>query len=588
MQETERLILSSKRENAQDNDPGAALKLISEVAEKLLSEQGRQLRVKLQTKVGEIQVLKKEIKAQLKKPNIQLLEKIERLLILDPTAENFEKVGQQIATKAIAVAKKQFDKGDVINALATLRQVPSQFTSDALKKIVGICRDRVFCIESMQKAMYVDQTLIKCANFIKEKMPHEKKLLDRLPDLKNKVDSYKNDPHAVLRRWAKPRSLELEAEIAPLEFAHLFDGVEKLSPRVPFHTKYMNALGLGLSGLGVGYLELSVTAGKKGLFSGFGRKKSTVTVGVDIGNDSIKAVRLTIPKGSDRPLIESAVEIPIARSTADKLSEGTIGVDYIPALQQLKEKIDLSKCSIVSSTPTNQSLVRSVMVPIVENKKDSYSMVENELLAQLPYGLDEVAWSYQLLRKTEKTSSQQTLLTFAIKKVDLDRLDEVYQKADIKVTEYQPCVASTVNIWEKVRQEKLTLNEPDGVRPIGVLDLGASFSNLVFIFENELHIRTMGISGKDFTRALLSEFTVTAEDAIRWKSDPMSAPSIARLYDALTRPLNVLYNELLRTIDDTKGKQASLTPKKIFVAGGGSLLHGLVRGLHNGPQDLTI
>ncbi len=277
----------------------------------------------------------------------------------------------------------------------------------------------------------------------------------------------------------------------------------------------------------------------------FKKKKS---LAIDLGTSSVKGLSLTkttrgveITNLSFSPISLSAEERKkVWRKTAQAIVKET------------------GATNITLSLPGREVLVRFISFPPVELGKIK-SMLQYEVQHQLPFPLDAVVWSYQILSQKEKIN----LLVGAVKKEMVNNLLALF--ADLKVEiNFVDCDAFTL-----LNVLRFSPNfERD--RTIAFLELGAESSNLLICHNEQMLIRSLTISGNAFTTTIgevsNTDFSEAEEKKIK---DGES------LFPALSSVLENLITEIQNSIDYWRFTQKGPEIEKLLLAGGSSKLAGL-------------
>ena len=148
---------------------------------------------------------------------------------------------------------------------------------------------------------------------------------------------------------------------------------------------------------------------------------------VDLGNSSLKALRLTAAGG--------VVEV----IGFDNIQHGKIlsGSGVKPAekeelialsLRQFVQRNDLGEDEIIISVPSQNSFARFVNLPPVEQKRIP-EIVKFEAVQQIPFDINEVQWDWQLM--TEEDAAEKKVGLFAIKNEVVNSALEHFNTEDL-------------------------------------------------------------------------------------------------------------------------------------------------------------
>lgn len=232
-------------------------------------------------------------------------------------------------------------------------------------------------------------------------------------------------------------------------------------------------------------------------------------------------------------------------------------------------KSGLVGCAI----PSQGVFTRFVQIPQVEHDKIG-QMLFFEAQQNVPYPIEEVSWSYQVLpaKHDEKLSA----LIMATKS---DSLGETVRSLESAKLTPDLIETSTTALYNAFRY-----NYPEARGCSLIIDIGSRTTNLLFIEDRDLFIRTLPIGGNSISAALQKRFDSRSfqevEDFKRAeglipppgnftgaKSDEiLEMGKIART--VMTR----IHNEITRSITFYRTNQKGATPTQAYLAGGGASL----------------
>ena len=206
--------------------------------------------------------------------------------------------------------------------------------------------------------------------------------------------------------------------------------------------------------------------------------KKRKVLAIDLGTTSIKALSLT--KTARGVNLTSLSFSPISASAEEKAWKKT-------AQALIKEA---GATHLVISLPGRGVLVRYISLPLVASGKIE-SMLQYEVQHQLPFPLDAVVWSYQILSQKEKIN----LLVGAVKKDLVNNLLNLFTDLGVEVDFVDSDTFALLNVLKF---------SPDFEKDktIAFLELGAESSNLLICYNEQILIRSLTISGNALTTAI--------------------------------------------------------------------------------------
>ena len=221
---------------------------------------------------------------------------------------------------------------------------------------------------------------------------------------------------------------------------------------------------------------------------------------VDLGNSSLKALRLTAAGG--------VVEV----IGFDNIQHGKIlsGSGVKPAekeelialsLRQFVQRNDLGEDEIIISVPSQNSFARFVNLPPVEQKRIP-EIVKFEAVQQIPFDINEVQWDWQLM--TEEDAAEKKVGLFAIKNEVVNSALEHFNTEDLTVSYVQMAPMALYNYVLHDRANLVNSNN----QAVVVINIGAENTDLVVCTKSTVWQRCILIGGNAFTRAIADAFTL--------------------------------------------------------------------------------
>lgn len=245
------------------------------------------------------------------------------------------------------------------------------------------------------------------------------------------------------------------------------------------------------------------------------------------------------------------------------------------------------------SIPAQSSFLRlSKLPPIIGSKKAVGRIVEFEARQNVPYSMDEVEWSYQLMRheweeKREETQEDGSSLEVTEQHEEYEALFVAVKTENI--TEFTDVITDSgkevlsVNIAPiPLFNAAKTANVKDD-ECVALLNIGSKSSSLIISDHNRIFIRSIPIAGHSITLQIAKEFGIKQEEAEALKQrhgfvalggayeEPESelAATISKIArNVMTR----LHGEIGRSISVWCRQHGGNQPTRMLLAGGGSTM----------------
>ncbi|MBN2139189.1 MAG: type IV pilus assembly protein PilM [Sedimentisphaerales bacterium] len=297
---------------------------------------------------------------------------------------------------------------------------------------------------------------------------------------------------------------------------------------------------------------------------------------VDIGNSSLKALRLSTERG-----VLEVVDFDNIRHgkilSGGGVSEAEKEELVAFSLRQFVNKHDLSMDEVVISVPSQNSFARFVNLPPVEPKRVP-EIVQFEAVQQIPFDINEVQWDWQ--RMNEEDSSELKVGIFAIKNEIVNSAIDVLSREDIQVSYVQMAPMALYNY--------LLYDRPDlvnsDVRATVVLNVGAEITDLVVCTKSSVWQRCILLGGNSFTKAIADTFKLSFEKAEKLKRTAPVSKYARQIFQAMRPVFTELASEVQRSIGFYKSSNPSTKISKVVGMGGGTKLRGLLKYLQQTLQ----
>ncbi len=215
---------------------------------------------------------------------------------------------------------------------------------------------------------------------------------------------------------------------------------------------------------------------------------------------------------------------------------------------------------------------RFVKLPSVgEEQVDQ--IVGFEAQQNVPYPINEVVWDYQLVDSGD--ASQVEVVIVAIKSDLLDEINEGVEAAKLKT--------AVVDVAPMALYNAYRYNYSDLSGCSLIIDIGARFTNLIFVETRKVFSRSIATGGNTLTAAIAKDFGesfLAAEERKKRDgfvslggayADPDDA-EIARVSKMIRNTMTRLHAEITRSIQFYRSQQGGSAPTRVFLAGGTATL----------------
>ena len=290
-----------------------------------------------------------------------------------------------------------------------------------------------------------------------------------------------------------------------------------------------------------------------------------LTIGLDLGNESLKRVRL---KSSFR-----AVEVIDYTRVELAQDERPLSERLAEAMEQLGGESGASAL-VATALPGNVVSVRTLQLPFTDAKRINQT-AGFELESQLPFSLNAVV--YDILR-IAKTPEGVRLLAAVCQLEQMERWLQTFQTAGV-----DPRLVGADCLAYSSLAEYLPQPEEEQDR-VAVLDIGHKLTSVCILGPGGVEFgRTLSGGGKDATIRLAEAFKMSPEEAeagkrregfVESELHPAASPEQVLVSDAIRKATDTQVRELRQTLSSHRAV-AGARVGKIWLCGGGASLTNL-------------
>ena len=297
---------------------------------------------------------------------------------------------------------------------------------------------------------------------------------------------------------------------------------------------------------------------------------------IDIGNSSLKALYLSTERGVVEVIGFDNIrhgKILSGSNVTEAEKEELIAL----TLRTFVNKYDLSMDEIAISVPSQNSFARFVNLPPVEEKRIP-EMVKFEAVQQIPFGINDVQWDWQLM--TEPDSPEIKVGIFAIKNEVVNSALEYFSREDIQVSYVQMAPMALYNYLLNDRPDLVTSDSQATV----ILNIGAENTDLVVCTKSAVWQRCILIGGNAFTKAIADTFRLNFEKAEKLKRTAPVSKYSRQILQAMRPVFTDLASEVQRSLGFYNSSNPNTKIVRIVAMGGGTKLRGILKYLQQTLQ----
>jgi len=237
-------------------------------------------------------------------------------------------------------------------------------------------------------------------------------------------------------------------------------------------------------------------------------------------------------------------------------------------LEKFVSQHRLGKDPILISVPGHRSFARFSKLPPVEQKKIP-DIVHYEATQQIPFGIDEVVWDYQVFRSPDSPDMEVGI--FAIKQSIINQYLTYFHEVNLHPVLVQTAPIALYNacVYEGLVSDEANI----------IADVGAQNTNFLVAEGHRLWLRNIPIGGNNFTEALQKSFKLNFAKAEQLKRSAATSKYARAVFQSMRPVFSDLSAEFQRSIGYYTSLNRDAHAQHVFALGNAFLLPGLVKFL---------
>ncbi len=290
-------------------------------------------------------------------------------------------------------------------------------------------------------------------------------------------------------------------------------------------------------------------------------------LGIDIGASTIKAGEFTSTGNGNLTLVNFAHQTLDVNPSSDENRNAAIA----EGLKKLLAGANFRTRRAAISVSGQAVLTRFMKLPAAEEDKIR-QMVRVEAAQNVPFPIEELVWTFQVLGKKDQTEMEVILV--AIKSEIIEGISQACEEAglQVEIVDVAPLALYNAALYNYEMNKGCTL----------VVDIGARTTNLIFIQPNKIFTRSIPIAGNSITQSIIQEFEIPFAEADSLKVrqgfcglggayEEPELESAAKLSKLIRNVMTRLHAEIARSINFFRQQQGGTAPTKLLLSGGASI-----------------
>lgn len=293
--------------------------------------------------------------------------------------------------------------------------------------------------------------------------------------------------------------------------------------------------------------------------------KSPTIVSLNIGMTRVTMARFACsPKNKALTLHKVGVR---EVNSDPSLPDGARLLQVRQAIAELVEELKVKNEPVWYALPGQSVFTKSIKILALEDSELD-KLVKFEAQQQVPFPIDEVAWSYHA--QTTNSGEKEAVL-LAIKHAELNEYDSMVNQAGLKTEGLNTASMALYNAFRNSYAQQ--------TEPALLLDLGARTTNLIFIENGRIYTRSIAIGGASVTAAIAKEYNVSFGDAEHSKLESglvllggghssQLSEDVAQLGTIIRNALTRIVSQIPQTINMYRSQQGGAAPQHVYLCGG--------------------
>ncbi|UCH83127.1 MAG: type IV pilus assembly protein PilM [Candidatus Latescibacterota bacterium] len=302
-------------------------------------------------------------------------------------------------------------------------------------------------------------------------------------------------------------------------------------------------------------------------------RRSKSSVGLDIGSSSVKIVE--IDHGKDGPVLKNygIVKLPPEAIVEGEIMDRSL---VIEGIQECMAKANVDKQDVVTAVSGRAVIVKKIIMDKM-NPDDAKEAVFWEAEQHVPFDIDDVCLSFEIL-KEDVGANQMEVLLVAAKKEMVDTHANLIRDAG-----YNPVIID-VDSFAVQNAYELTEDEA-GNRVTGLINIGSDVTNINIVQNNiPLFTRDLSVGSTAFIEALQRELGVSFEEAEEMMSGDAEIEDEEKCRDIVSSACGELSMGIERSLSFLKTAGDAEQLDEVVLSGGGARipwLRDILRDKHD-------
>ena len=297
-----------------------------------------------------------------------------------------------------------------------------------------------------------------------------------------------------------------------------------------------------------------------------------VSVGLEVGTDSIKAVELVHRRRGYKLRKLARMKTPLANANSNMQEV------IAEAIKGLFDKYKISTKQVISGVGGDSVIIRKIKTPLM-TEKELKGAIRWEAEEYIPYPIDQVSLGFYILKEEllPREEKKMSVILVGVKKEVINTHLQILQRAGISPQVIDVNPLALFNIYE--------LSNPGEMDGIALVEIGHSTTTIILLNKgNPFLIRSINIGGSQLTQAIVKELNIdyTAAEEMKRRYGLLSL-SEGKVVDEkkikvdqiIKKSIADLVEEIARSFEYYSSQTEGAKVKKIVLSGGTSSLKNM-------------
>ena len=508
-----------------------------------------------------------------------------QIVELNPTNGKYKKQLDEIVAKVRKKADALGTTGQFAKAVQMLQSLPPNLRDDEFLSKFNTFEEAVYLRLLLAKATYYTPLIPGILDRLEKITPGDEKVAAfkvRAAVTRKRSKSLFTD---LFPEWMKAETGVLGIPVVPIKVPATFPGAqpECITSR---GTQFMVALGLAIQAVQSpmpkgDFLPRETSKGFWSLFTKRASNANEFGWGIDVGNSSVKAIRMRLVGDPPRAHIESAFQVPIEGKQGQGKSHKHNSDAVVAALKKIASSTTIDDEPVIINFAGNELITRFVLLPPTADRKKHADFVLQDGRANIPLPMDMVVTALHVSDQGENDRVSPSGIFVAAKKTAIDARRSLVEAAGIKVTGIMPEPFALWNALQAINLVELEKNGGQAItyEPLGnlresradlLIDVGHQRTNILIAHPKGIWFRTLDWGLADMSNAICRVLRLTFGEAENMRREPLRASHLQLPLDAMLSACQIPRRELERSAYVARDAIGELKLRRAMLVGGGA------------------